>query len=330
MKNDLDFEIINKEKQYESDYKKVINEIKYFKKIAIFRHVKPDYDAIGSQLGMFYFIKDNFPDKDVIYIGEDHVTLTPRCFPYMMKIDDDWFNDEFLAIIVDTSTYDRVSDNRYIKATKTIKIDHHPNVNPYGEIQIIDDTISACGELIANFLIKQEEYKITTNCASYLFKAIVGDSNRFLNSDVNAHTFAVAEFLIHQGININQIYNQMYKEDISALDFAKWVLDNYHITKKGVAYYIIDKDQVDVLHLKAEQGKDCLYLFDHFDNIHIWVSITYDNDKNLYRVSLRSDNVSIENVATKYRGGGHAQASGAKLLSLDELPSMIKDLDDLL
>lgn len=330
MKNDLDFEIINKEKQYESDYKKVINEIKYFKKIAIFRHVKPDYDAIGSQLGMFYFIKDNFPDKDVIYIGEDHVTLTPRCFPYMMKIDDDWFNDEFLAIIVDTSTYDRVSDNRYIKATKTIKIDHHPNVNPYGEIQIIDDTISACGELIANFLIKQEEYKITTNCASYLFKAIVGDSNRFLNSDVNAHTFAVAEFLIHQGININQIYNQMYKENISALDFAKWVLDNYHITKKGVAYYIIDKDQVDVLHLKAEQGKDCLYLFDHFDNIHIWVSITYDNDKNLYRVSLRSDNVSIENVATKYRGGGHAQASGAKLLSLDELPSMIKDLDDLL
>ncbi len=327
MKNDLDFEIINKEKQYESDYKKVINEIKYFKKIAIFRHVKPDYDAIGSQLGMFYFIKDNFPDKDVIYIGEDHVTLTPRCFPYMMKIDDDWFNDEFLAIIVDTSTYDRVSDNRYIKATKTIKIDHHPNVNPYGEIQIIDDTISACGELIANFLIKQEEYKITTNCASYLFKAIVGDSNRFLNSDVNAHTFAVAEFLIHQGININQIYNQMYKENISALDFAKWVLDNYHITKKGVAYYIIDKDQVDVLHLKAEQGKDCLYLFDHFDNIHIWVSITYDNDKNLYRVSLRSDNVSIENVATKYRGGGHAQASGAKLLSLDELP---KDLDDLL
>lgn len=330
MKNDLDFEIINKEKQYESDYKKVINEIKYFKKIAIFRHVKPDYDAIGSQLGMFYFIKDNFPNKDVIYIGEDHVTLTPKCFPYMMKIDDNWFNDEFLAIIVDTSTYDRVSDNRYIKATKTIKIDHHPNVNPYGEIQIIDDTISACGELIANFLIKQEEYKITTNCASYLFKAIVGDSNRFLNSDVNAHTFAVAEFLIHQGININQIYNQMYKENISALDFAKWVLDNYHITKKGVAYYIIDKDQVDVLHLKAEQGKDCLYLFDHFDNIHIWVSITYDNDKNLYRVSLRSDNVSIENVATKYRGGGHAQASGAKLLSLDELPSMIKDLDDLL
>lgn len=330
MKNDLDFEIINKEKQYESDYKKVINEIKYFKKIAIFRHVKPDYDAIGSQLGMFYFIKDNFPNKDVIYIGEDHVTLTPKCFPHMMKIDDNWFNDEFLAIIVDTSTYDRVSDNRYIKATKTIKIDHHPNVNPYGEIQIIDDTISACGELIANFLIKQEEYKITTNCASYLFKAIVGDSNRFLNSDVNAHTFAVAEFLIHQGININQIYNQMYKENISALDFAKWVLDNYHITKKGVAYYIIDKDQVDVLHLKAEQGKDCLYLFDHFDNIHIWVSITYDNDKNLYRVSLRSDNVSIENVATKYRGGGHAQASGAKLLSLDELPSMIKDLDDLL
>lgn len=330
MKNELDLEIINKEKQYDDDYKKVIDEIKHFNKIAIFRHIKPDYDAIGSQLGMFYFIKDNFKDKDVIYIGEDHVTLTPRCFPYMMEVNDNWFNDEFLAIVVDTSTFNRISDDRYKKATKIIKIDHHPNVDPYGEIQIVDETMSACGELLANFLIKQQEYQISTNCASNLFKAIAGDSNRFLNSDVNAHTFAVAEYLIHRGININQIYNEMYKENISALNFARWVLDNYVITEKGVAYYVVDKDIVDTLHLKAEQGKDCLYLFDHFDNIHIWVSITFDKDKNLYRVSLRSDNVSIDGVASKYRGGGHAQASGAKLLTLNELPLMIKDLDDLL
>ena len=75
--------------------------IEKFDRIAIFRHEKPDYDAFGSQFGMEAFINENFPGKEVICVGDDHVTLTGKCFPEMKKYDDSWFEKDFLAIILE-------------------------------------------------------------------------------------------------------------------------------------------------------------------------------------------------------------------------------------
>lgn len=330
MKNYIDEEIINRCQNFQEKYEEVINLIKQFDRIAVFRHQRPDYDAIGSQLGMVHFIKENFPEKEVIYTGDHHVSLNPQCFPYMMDVKDEWFKKPFLAIVVDTSNSDRVSDNRFLKGKKIIKIDHHPDVDHYGDVEIVDTSMSAAGELIANMLIKFPEYKINKECATNLYKAIVGDSGRFLYSDVNAHTFAVAEYLVKQGLDLPKIYNEMYSEDISSLNFTKWVIEHYQISKKGVAYYVVDKDEMKMLNIPDEKGKDCLGLFDHFSSIKIWASITYDEAKKNYRVSLRSNGIDIEKVAIKFRGGGHAQASGAKLKSLKELPHLIEELDKLI
>jgi len=329
-KANIDIEIVERCKNFDAKYKKVLKLIQKFDHIAIFRHVKPDYDALGSQLAMATWIKDNFKNKDVKCLGADHFSLTPKCFPYMDEVSDEWFNEPFLAIILDTSNQDRISDERFEKATKIVKIDHHPDVEHFGDVSIVDPSQAAAGELLANMLIKFEDYKISKKTAEYLYKAIVGDSNRFLYSDVNAHTFAVAKYLINKGININHIYKQIYNEEISSLEFTKWALENFKVSEHGVAYYIIDEKTIKKLKILPEQGKDCLYLFDHFNSIKIWTSITYDKDKNVYRVSIRSAGISIDEVASKYRGGGHAQASGAKLKSLDEVPNLIKDLDALI
>ncbi|MCR5333167.1 MAG: bifunctional oligoribonuclease/PAP phosphatase NrnA [Bacilli bacterium] len=330
MKNVLDKDIFDRCNEFKSKYQKVLKMIEKYDHIAVFRHVKPDYDALGCQLAMVSWIKDNFPQKEVIYTGEDHITLTPRCFPEMMKVDDSWFREPFLSIVLDTSNADRIADQRYKLAKEIIKIDHHPQVEKYGKVEIVDTTMSAAGELLANMLFRFDAFKISKTTASYLYKAIVGDSNRFLYSDVSVHTFAVAKELLHLGIDMVGIYKEMYSEDLSSLEFTKWVLSHYHISKKGVAYYVLEKEDLAKLKLKPEQGKECLYLFDHFDDVHIWASISYDEEKNVYRVSLRSDGASVESVASKYMGGGHTQASGAKLKSLDELPNLIADLEKLL
>ncbi len=326
----IDIEIKERCNEFADEYKKVLNLINEFNRIAIFRHQKPDYDAIGSQLGLAYFIMDNFKNKEIIYTGDDHVSLTPKCFPKMMQVDDEWFKKPFLAIIVDTSNSDRIADDRYKLADKIIKIDHHPQVENFGDIQIVDPTMSAAGELLANMLIKFDGYKISRRSAKEIYKAIAGDSNRFLYAEVNAHTFAVAKYLYNIGLELPTIYKEMYSEDLSSLEFTKWVLEHYRITKEGIAYYVLNKEDLDRLHLPAERGKDCLYLFDHFDNVPIWLSITYDESKKNYRVSLRSNGLDVESVASKYRGGGHLQASGAKLKSLDELPNLLADLAKLI
>lgn len=331
MKSNLDIEITNRCKEFSHKFEKVLHYIQKYNKIAVFRHARPDYDALGCQMAMVSWLKDNFPTKDIIYVGEDHVTLTPSCFPYMMNVDDSWFKEPFLAIILDTSTKARVADERFEKAQVIIKIDHHPEVDRYGKINIVDESMSAAGELLANMLIKFIDYKISKETATYLFKAVVGDSNRFLYQEVNAHTFAIAEYLVQHGAPVAPTYKEMYSnKDISSLNLAKWVLDHYQITEKGVAYYILEKDVLETLHVQPERGKECLGLFDHFDFIKIWMSISWDEPKGNYRVSIRSNSVNIDGVATKYNGGGHSQASGAKLKTLEELPNLLKDLDNLL
>ena len=67
-------------KKFKKEYKQILSLIKQFDRIAIFRHIMPDFDALGTQFGLATFIKDNFPNKEVHVLGDNHVTFTPRLF----------------------------------------------------------------------------------------------------------------------------------------------------------------------------------------------------------------------------------------------------------
>src|SRR5574344_2002173 len=101
MKKEIDSAIISRCHEFQSKYDHVLKYIKKYNRIAVFRHIRPDYDALGSQMAMASFLKDNFADKDIIYVGDDHVSLTPRCFPKMMDVSDEGFKEPFLAIVLD-------------------------------------------------------------------------------------------------------------------------------------------------------------------------------------------------------------------------------------
>lgn len=331
MKNNLDKNILEIVKKYKSKYLKFIKLVSGFNYIAIFRHIRPDFDAFGSQMAMYIFLKENFPDKNIVYVGENS-SLTPKCFPLSMEVDDSFFTShKVLAIALDTSSKSRISDERIKQCKYTIKIDHHPQVDRYGRLQIVDENMSAAGELLANMLIYFESkgYYLSKKCAEYLYKSIAGDSNRFLYDSCTAHTFAVSEHLLKKGIKLSTIYKEMYFEDLSKLNVTRYVMDNFKVTPHGVAYYILDKETLKKFDISADHGKDNINIFDHFNGIHIWVSASEDENKNVWRVSIRSASVPIDKIAEKYHGGGHAQASGAKVKNLTELEKLLLDLDNL-
>ena len=315
------------------DYLKLIDE--FFKaiednnRIAIFRHEKPDLDALGSQLGLYHFIKDNWPEKEVIFVGDDIVGLSERCFPKMMNINDEWFEKDFLAIILDLSNLERIADVRAKKAKAIVKIDHHPLVEHFGDIEIVDPTMSAVGEFIGSILLSQNKYKISPVAASNLFKAIVGDSGRFLYSETSAHTFYVAQKLIETGFNLNECYHEMYDEKQNSLLVKTYVLKHYKITKHGVAYYVLTDKILKKFGLLPVQGKDNVNVFAHFDGIHAWCSITEDKKKGNWRISIRSAGTPIDELAMSFGGGGHAQASAAKLKTRKDAMKLVEALDKL-
>ena len=329
MKNKL---IAERLKPFQKEIRQLFKKIDEFDRIVVYRHNKPDYDALGTQLGLVEFLKDNYPNKEIHYVGDDHVSLTGRCFRKMEILEDEWFNKPFLAIFVDTSKADRIGlpteFESFKKAAYQIKIDHHPNVDPYGDLQIVDTSMAAAGELVADILVLSGK-NISKKCAAELYKAIVGDSGRFLYESVVASTFEISKILLSTGINLSKIYEEMYNQKLSDLEITAYVMKNYHVTPHGVAYYILDDAALQKFNLPPERGKDNVNVFAHFDGIHAWCSITEDKKKGEWRVSIRSAKDSIEEVAMRHNGGGHAQASGCKIKSFDEVNDLLEDLDKL-
>ena len=316
---------------YLKDIKRVEAAIKRYDRIAILRHTMPDYDALGTQLGLATWIKDNFPEKEVICLGDNHVTFTPRLFPEMDRPALSWFEKPFLAIIVDTANISRICDPRWKKAKFKIKIDHHPLVENYGKISIVNTNGCAAAENVVNMIINfKGNYKMSELAARYFYIGLAGDSGRFQYSSTSKHSFAIAGYLLDSGIEISKIYQQMYLKQIDDLKIIAHILTHYSVSPKGVAYYVLDDKTLEDMNITTERGKENVNLFANIEGIDIWCSITEDKKDNCWRVSLRSKETAINGVAAEFGGGGHKQAAGAKIDNLDQLPSLIEALDKLL
>jgi phosphoesterase RecJ-like protein len=313
-------------------YADILSAIKKYPKIVVFRHVIPDFDALGTQWGVATWIKDNFPSKQIKVVGEDHPTFTPRLYPKMQKVSQKFFDKKTLCIVVDTANMERIDDKRFNLGGMLIKIDHHPNLNPYGDLCLVETDTCAASELWMKMVMSYgDKYKLTKKAATYLYAGIAGDSGRFMYKSTTPQTFEIAKILLETGINAHDdVYLKMYEKTLEDLKITAYLLNQYKISPKGVAYYVLTHQEQSDLGMLSSQGKDSVNMFSNIKDIHIWCSISEDKKDNVWRVSIRSKKVTINQVAQKYGGGGHAQASGCKLTKIEELPEFIADLDNLL
>lgn len=165
--------------------------------------------------------------------------------------------------------------------------------------------------------------------ATYLYIGIVGDSGRFQYSSTSIHTFAIAEALLSCDLDLPHIYQNMYVKKVDDLKVTAYILNHFSVSEYGVAYYVLNHEVCEELKITTERGKENVNLFANIDGINAWASITEDVTDHCWRVSLRSKEKAINGVANMFEGGGHDQASGCKLNSLDDLPRMIHELDKL-
>ncbi len=327
----LDPLILKYRRPYMKAYHEFYKAVRKYDRIVVFRHQKPDYDAMGTQMGLYTFLKDNFPNKDIHYVGDNHVSFTPRLFPETESLPESYFQKPFLAIVVDVGDHSRIADPRYKMAETVVKFDHHPFKEEIGAISVLDLDAAAAAEIVVDCLLSFPHTKISEESARYFYMALVGDSGRFMYSSTSPHTFAIASALIATGIKISDIYQKMYEKKIDDLKVTAYVLNHFSVSPHGVAYYLLDKDVQDKFAITSERGKENVNLFSNIEGINAWCSITEDPNPKDYcwRVSIRSKKADISKVAEKWGGGGHAQASGARIDDIKDLDLFIKDLDDL-
>ncbi|MGQ2375082.1 DHH family phosphoesterase [Companilactobacillus zhachilii] len=304
----------------------ILKTIEHYQKIIIIRHQNPDPDAIGSQIGLKTILQEAFPNKKIYAAGIDLAVLD--WIGKMDQISTATYQDA-LVIAVDTANSPRIDNNGdYQKADKIIKIDHHPNVDAFGDINWVDESYSSCAEMIYTLADELEPLKVSRETAFSLYSGVVGDTNRFLYGETDYRTLRIAAELAKTGIDISKI---ALHEDEMSLQVARleaYILDNFKITDSGFGYIIIRKPELDKFHLNDGELDHVVPLIGRINTINNWIVVS-EKVPNHFRVNLRSKNVAINGVAEKFGGGGHPLASGVYVGSMDEVNALIKDMDAL-
>ncbi|AGR41333.1 DHH family phosphoesterase [Spiroplasma taiwanense] len=305
--------------------KTIEEEIKKFQTIIIQRHVNPDGDAYGSQFGLKHLIENNFKDKKVYVVGDEFEWLS-----FLGKVDqiDDEVFSEALVIVTDCANVERISDQRFSKAKQIIKIDHHPNVTPYGYIMWVDVTFTSASEMVG-YLAVQLNWNIPQEAARVIFCGTVTDSGRFLYRGTTARTFEVASVLLKTGFDLFALYKKLNTRKLSDLEFSNLIFNTFKLTKKGLAYVIISLEDLKKHNLTAEMMNKYANTLAGFEEIKVWITFSQFENKS-YRVEFRSAETVINKIAAKYGGGGHDLAAGAIVPDLETINAIIKDIDELL
>ncbi len=280
--------------------------------IAIGGHIRPDGDCVGSCIGLYQYIKDNYKDKKAdVYLEEFPESF--RCLKAAEEIHHeipDGVNYD-LFICLDCGDKERLgfSGHLFDTARRTYCIDHHISNAGFAQEDYIVPDASSTSELVYNLL---EEEKVSLDTATALYLGIVHDTGVFQYSCAAPSTFRIAAKLLEKGVDgpkiiqdtfyektyaQNQILGRALLESILFMD--KTCIASY-ITKKTMDFYGVGVKDLEgiVSQLRVTKGVEVAIFM-------------YETDTNIYKVSLRSkDQIDVSRIAKYFGGGGHKRAAG--------------------
>lgn len=283
--------------------------------MAIAGHIRPDGDCIGSCMGLYNYIKENFPKITV------HVYLEPpgQVFSYIPRIEEvrtvcDLGIEYDLMAVLDCSTQQRlgVVTECFARAKKTVCIDHHVSNTGYADICHVASQDSSASEVLYKLL---DPEKVSVRTAICLYTGIIHDTGVLQYQSTRPDTMRVVADLMEKGFDHNKIIDESFyqktyiqnqvmgrvlAESIMLLDGACIV---GVLKKKDLIFYGVDGKDLDgiVCQLRLTKGVEVAIFL-------------YGLDTMEYKVSLRSNGkVNVDQVAAYFGGGGHVRAAGCEV-----------------
>lgn len=306
-------------------FDQILNEIKHYKTIIVHRHKRPDPDALGSQGGLVEILKASFPDKQILKAGGPVEGLQ-----FLSEMDpvtaEDYKNS--LVIVTDTANSPRISGDDYTLGEKLIKIDHHPNDEPYGDIVFVNTKASSCSEIIVDFYdYHKAELKLTDEGARLLYAGIVGDTGRFLYPATTSHTLQVAAELMTYNFSATDLNNELNVMSPSVALLFGYVLQNIEVNELGVGRVILTKECLAEFGVADSETAAVVSLPGSIEGVLLW-GIFVEQPEGYFRCRLRSKGPVINEIAKRHHGGGHPLASGANAKDLAEVAEIMSEFDE--
>lgn len=277
--------------------------------IGIASHVNPDGDNLGSSLALRRSL-ENY-GKDVDLVGWDSVDNYLKWLPDLKYYSKDYKDSYDLFIVLDSSDPIRIGSAIDImeKSNKTIAVDHHIDGTIPGDLKIIDHTAPATCQLVYEILTRLG-FPIDETTATLLFSGLVTDTGRFMLYNTNADTFRIAADLIDRGADKDFVYYNLYQnKPLNIFEFENELYNTAQIVD-GNKYFAVASDEL--VNKYSVQIADSEYVANTLRDVSgiELAMLVKEYGPEEFKVSLRSKNIDVSEIARANGGGGHENAAG--------------------
>ncbi|MEJ5297294.1 MAG: bifunctional oligoribonuclease/PAP phosphatase NrnA [Armatimonadota bacterium] len=302
-----------------------VDELRRAGRILITTHINPDGDAIGSSLGLMHLLRA--AGKDAVVASHDGYGGRYGFLPGAEEIVRFPAGSFDLGVAVDCGNVDRVGSvkDSLLACGRVMRIDHHAVGDPFGDVEYLDTSAAAVGEMIAA-LAPGLEVRISREAGQCLLASIVEDTRCFQFESVSPRTLRICAELVDAGADLHDvIQNLFWRNSAGAVRMVGRCLEDFRLEFGGKLawamasledfrrYQAIAEDMDDVAHeLLSIEGVEVALLLREAEADH--------------RVSLRSRNfVDVAAIAREFGGGGHLRAAGCRI---SKSPEALRSLLD--
>ena len=288
----------------------IVEAIRSRQRFVVVSHVRPDGDAIGSQMAMALALR--LLGKQARVVSRDRAPSAMFAFPGVADI-------EILERVDDPGDAVLVMECGDLKRTGidglekgfVINIDHHPGNALYGSLNWLDLSAAACGEM-AFEVVRDLGVPLTPEIATHIYIAILTDTGSFRHSNITPRTFDICRRCVEAGAMPQAIARSIY--------------DNNRLGKLKLLGAILERMQIDpagrvaTLDVTEQLARDCGGSYEDTDDLVnlpltvkeiLAVAFFKGIGPDEWRVSMRSKGtIDVNAVAKQFGGGGHKNASG--------------------
>ncbi|MDR0790423.1 MAG: DHH family phosphoesterase [Bacteroidales bacterium] len=300
--------------------------IKKAQRISIITHFNPDADAVGSSIGLYYYLKKRKKDATIIMpnpfpafldffaAGVDMIIASKeskKACKVLMESDLIFCLDFNMIHRVGNQTKDALHDSQ---ATK-ILIDHHQEPEKGFDVKFSYPSASSTTEVLAHFLTALSGKRaIDFGIAQAIYIGVCTDTGSFSYNCNNAETYSLVSELVGKGVKVDKVHQEIYntfsENRLRLLGYAIYqklkVFPQYH-----AAYICLSNDELRRYRFQPGDTEGLVNYCLNLDGVTFGCLVT-ERDR-VVRLSFRSksDTVDVNKFARKYwSGGGHIMASG--------------------
>jgi phosphoesterase RecJ-like protein len=283
------------------------------KRFVITSHVRPDGDGLGSGLALYWMLSSLGKEAAVILRDPVPVSYTVLPGSDLVAVQEDIAEIYDAAFVIECSDVERPGLPG-LKGQFVVNIDHHSTTQPFGDINWIDSTSAAVGEMIYN-LCKALGVEVTKEIAECVYTALLTDTGSFHFSNTTERTLKIASELVRRGVEPARISQALfYSNPFGKVRLLGLVLSTIQRDETGhVAWIKMDRE---MMRAAGASEEDADGIVNHALSVHDVVAVAFFKELSprVYRVSLRSKGRNnVAKVAELFGGGGHRNAAGCRI-----------------